>query len=459
MKKTTLLFMTFIILLIHVFTSYAEDLTFEDFIYMILPDGSVEIAQYTGSSEDVNIPEEIDNKSVTSIAGGAFTHNEIISQVVIPDSVISIGDHAFGECTALQSVTLSQNLQKIGELVFQGDVLLKSISLPASLLQIGMNPFDRCETLSEIQISDENNYYVTADGVLFDAHQTALISYPSGKQDTSYLIPETVTEIAYAAFSENHYIEEIILPDSVVKINGNPFCGCTSLAVIHISPLNHMFEIYENALFNVQELELIAYLWGSDSDSYSVPKIVRSIAQEAFYKHSELKSIDLPKTLITIKDAAFAESGLTEIKLPDQLVSLGNNTFSHCRDLESVTFPSGLTWIGKYVFYECESLISVKFPKSLSLIDEGAFYHCTALTELVFPESLRLVGDFAFLDCTSVRTIDFPRMLFSIGRGAFFGIEDVTVITEPGTLGEEWAQQNDIAVEHKNVEYLPADFA
>ena len=69
-----------------------------------------------------------------------------------------------------------------------------------------MNPFDRCEKLTEIIFSEENNYYAIENGVLFDKKETILLAYPGGKQDKSYEVPNSVTEIAYAAFSENNFI-------------------------------------------------------------------------------------------------------------------------------------------------------------------------------------------------------------------------------------------------------------
>ena len=449
-----------LILVSVLFTSYgcfADNLTYEDFTYTILADESVEISKYNGSDEEVTIPAMIEDRIVTSIGSAAFNHNETLSGVDIPETVLYIGDHAFSECTSLESVTLPDLLFYLGELVFQGCTQLENITLPSSLIHIGMNPFDRCEKLTEINFSEENNYYTVEDGVLFDKKETILLAYPGGKQDKSYEVPDSVTEIAFAAFSENNFIEEINLPDSVATINGNPFCGCLGLKSIHISPLNSFYEVYSDALFDIHNRELIAYLWNSEDESYTVPGGTRSVGQESFYKHKELKSINLPKTLISIKDAAFAESGLKEIDIPENVTGIGNNAFSSCKELESVIFPSGLSWIGNYAFFECPALSAAEFPETLVSIGEGAFLQCKGLTELVLPESLHFIGSYAFLECTGIKTIDFPSKLFSIGGGAFYGIEDLKVTAEPGSLGEEWAKQNNVPVEHKNVEYLPAD--
>lgn len=459
MKKSFILSIQLLLLFIVSFTCCAEELTFEDFTYTILADGTLEITKYTGDETVVFVPEQINDLDVTAISSGAFSQNGTITDVTLPDGIIKIGDHAFTECTSLKSVNLPEGLLSLGDLVFQGDILLDEIILPASLIHIGMNPFDRCDSLTEIQLSESNNYFTTDDGILFDRQKTILISYPAGKTDINYTFPEEITEIAFAAFSENKYLEEITIPENVAIINGNPFCGCTGLLTMDVSPLNHFYEVFDGALFNVQERELITYFWGTEDEHYTVPQGIISIAQEAFYRHPELKTIDLPNTLTTIKDAAFAESGLTKIKIPERVISLGNSTFSRCYDLESVTLPKNLNWIGNSTFSECTSLTSFTFPQDLNSIGEAAFFQCTGLTKLTFPKNLHFIDDYAFLGCAGITEIDFPAKLFSIGRAAFFGMENLKVIAEPGSLGEEWAVKNGIPVEHKNVNYLPADIA
>ena len=57
-----------------------------------------------------------------------------------------------------------------------------------------ITPFDRCDKLEEIAFSGENNYYSTEDGVLFDTAKNLLITYPTGKKDTTYTIPDWITE-------------------------------------------------------------------------------------------------------------------------------------------------------------------------------------------------------------------------------------------------------------------------
>ena len=455
MKSRLILFLIVFTFIVSVSASFAEDLIYEDYIYTILSDGTAEITGYSGEETDLAIPERVNEDiPVTSIGSSVFSHNEVLETVLIPEGVVSIGDHSFAECTALKSVSLPESLQWLGDLVFQGDITLSAITLPANLVRIGMNPFDRCDSLEALEISEDNIYYLTEEGVLFDRKAGALVSYPAGKTDTVYTIPEWVTEISAAAFSENQFVTEMTLHENISAIEGNPFCGCKALTAMSISPLNLDFEIRNNTLINRPKSELIAYLWNSENDSFSVPSGIKSIGNEAFYKHAELHQIKLPETLVYIGDAAFAESGLTSVKIPNSVVSIGTNAFSGCEALETVTLPSNLTRIERYAFSRCSSLKDIHFPKTVNSIGEGAFYNCVSLTELELPENLFVIGDYAFLACTGLTTVDFPEHLFSIGRGAFYGAENLTVTVAPGSLAEEWAIQSQVPFTHKNVTYI-----
>lgn len=75
--------------------------TYGDYEYDVLDNGTVEITGYNGSAEKVDIPAEIDGKSVTSIGDDAFKYSRLAS-ITIPDSVTSIGSCTFYFCTNLR---------------------------------------------------------------------------------------------------------------------------------------------------------------------------------------------------------------------------------------------------------------------------------------------------------------------------------------------------------------------
>ena len=79
-----------------------------------------------------------------------------------------------------------------------------------------------------------NRNYTSLDGVLFSKDKTELICYPAGKIDESYIIPNDVTTIGYAAFSSCASLENITIPASVISIGYGAFynfVGLTSIAI------------------------------------------------------------------------------------------------------------------------------------------------------------------------------------------------------------------------------------
>ena len=457
MKKLSVLF--FILLCTGLLWTgcFAEDMSSGDYSFTALPDDTVEITGYTGNETNLKIPSELDGLPVTSIASSVFSQNSDLVTVTIPESVISLGNGVFAECTSLREVILPDGLLSIGNLVFQGCTALEKAVLPASLVRIGWNPFDRCDKITAVELSGFDPFYTVEQGVLFDVQTNMLVSYPTGRQDHEYTIPEWVTEIGHAAFSENTKLLALSFSENLTILNGNPFCGCTGLQHIFISALNPVYTIKSGSLYNTRTNELVSYLWGSDNSSYRVPNGTVSLAREAFYRHTELTSVRLPNSLTKIDDAAFAESGLTSIEIPANVVSLGNSTFSNCASLKTVSLPSGLTWIGDSAFYACEALESITLPDSLTTIGVGAFMHCSSLTEIVLPENVRIIDDFAFALCEKLEKADFPSRIFVFGRGSFYGDEHLTASVFPGSLAQEWAEANNIKYTLKDINYITND--
>ena len=449
MKKTVLLILAVLTAAILSSGCFAEELSSGDYLYSILADGTAEILSYRGTEADISVPEAFEEIKVTSIGKQAFAYNTALQTVSIPEGVTALGDHAFGECTALTAASLPEGLVWMGDGVFQGCVLLEKINLPGSLIRIGWNPFDRCDVLDGLELPEENPFYSVQDGVLFDTKANMLVSYPGGLKDTAYTVPEWVGSIGMAAFSENSFLQEITLPDGMTELSGNPFCGCVSLSRVNISGQNPVFEVSDGALFNKQTRELTAYLWGTEVTAYRVPAGTASIAQEAFYKHPELNFVSLPESVRSIGTAAFAESGLVSIRIPEGVAYLGDSTFSGCRNLMTVSLPKNLASIGNSVFYECVHLVRIDLPSSLRSIGSAAFYLCQSLTSVRIPEGVSSIGNYAFAGCLNLTAVSLPKSLVSIGNGVFYADDKIFLTVPEGSFAEEWAKENGINTEQE----------
>ena len=99
------------------------------------------------------------------------------------------------------------------------------LSIPKSVKKIGFDVYPYCR-VSIIFVVDENPNYQSIDGVLYSKDGESLIRYPQGKVDSSFTVPDGVTDIYESAFEDCPHLKEVIIPDSVRFIGGNAFKGC-----------------------------------------------------------------------------------------------------------------------------------------------------------------------------------------------------------------------------------------
>ena len=126
---------------------------------------------------------------------------------------------------------------------------------------------------------------------------------------------------------------------------------------------------------------------------------VTSIGTKAFYKCSELTSVEIPSSVTSIGDSAFYDCyNMKSIEIPSGVISIGSGAFSHCEWLTDVTFEanSQLTSIGKW-----------------------AFCHSIRLKELVIPEEVTTIGDYVFQECGDLQTVTIPASVESVGSDIF----------------------------------------
>ena len=85
-------------------------------------------------------------------AHNLYLNGELVTDLVIPNSVTSIGDRAFYGCTGLTSVTIGNSVTNIGSLAFYDCSSLTSVTIPNSVTSIGDYAFDECSSLTAIYV-------------------------------------------------------------------------------------------------------------------------------------------------------------------------------------------------------------------------------------------------------------------------------------------------------------------
>ena len=314
-----------------------------DFSYGVFSDGTVVITRYIGSAEKVDIPAEIDGKRVTSIGSTAFWGCTSLTSITIPNSVKRIEYKAFGYCTNLTSISIPNSVTSIGDWAFVECANLKSVMISNSVTSIGDEVFTYCPSLEAINVDIDNKNYASVSGILFDKNKTKLVSYPAGRANEEYCIPNSVTSIGNSAFRKSINLIGITIPNSVIDIGYDAFGNCYSLK------------------------------------SIKIPDSVTSIGNSAFIYCTNLSTITIPDSVTSIGDNAFLDcTNLSRITIPDRVTSIGRQVFFGCKSLKSITIPNSVTSIGYRAFNSCESLTSITIPNSVMSIDAEAFWGCNS---------------------------------------------------------------------------------
>ena len=202
--------------------------TYGDFEYTLEDDYTCTITGYNGSAANVTIPSTIYGYKVSALSDTAFLSNKNIRSVIIPNGVLRIGALCFDSCTNLQEITIPDSVMHI---VRSGDAgsggflqfcdSLKEITLGSGL----ENFFDTYDlngshSFECIDISKNNKYYCSIDGVAFSKDKKKLLKYPPAKKDEIYTIPDTVSKLSMPmGFTLNENLKAVIIPKSVKEIS------------------------------------------------------------------------------------------------------------------------------------------------------------------------------------------------------------------------------------------------
>ncbi len=148
--------------------------------------------------------------------------------------------------------------------------------------------------------------------------------------------------------------------------------------------------------------------FGSDLQSISLPVSLEYIGDSAFEKCTRLSSIIIPDNVTTIRTYAFGDcDNLVNVILPSKLTAV-TTAFYGCDNLISVDMSNckALEELGS-AFQECIKLIYVIFPNNLVEIDANTFSGCKQLETITIPSNVKFIGWDVFRYCVNLTSIIF----------------------------------------------------
>lgn len=392
-------------------------LTCGDYQYMINESGDAVITKYTGSKITVSIPSTLDGYDVAEI-NGAFTENEKIECVIIPNSVKVIDNKAFMGCTSLKKAVFSKNLTEIGYFAFSKCSSLANVRFPVTLESLGEEAFSECTSITNIVITER--VYSIADDAFY-----ACTSLESVENQCPYL------ELGGNVFNGCEKLKSFELPGGMSEIPGGLFYGCASLTSIEIPD-------------GVRKVGSIAFEGCTNLSEVKFPDSLIELGRRSFADCTSLTSVSLDHILRLNEGAFMGCSGLTDVKLGDGIlnfvggqksvgVTLGRSVFRNCTGLETFDFGSNYKndFIVAFTFKGCSSLKSVKLPARVKGFGRGAFSGCSSLGNMEIPKSVTTLGDEVFEYCTSITEISVPLGVGSLGKYIFRGCTGLKKVNLP----------------------------
>lgn len=173
-----------------------------------------------------------------------------IESLKIGTGVTRIDEYVFNQMNNLSEITVdegnayyfSENAILYGnngtEIVWVNNKY-SELYIPENVSYIYSGALNACKYLSKIEVDENNSYYSSEDGVLFNKDKTELIRFPRNKfmynEETSeaiaYIIPNSVRIIREYAFYKSSF-ETVVLNNNVKEIGFMAFYDCEELTSI-----------------------------------------------------------------------------------------------------------------------------------------------------------------------------------------------------------------------------------
>jgi len=227
------------------------------------------------------------------------------------DNILSV-DYVINEDG---SVDMEKPIVAVRNYAITCNETLDFIFIGANVKKLEYNCFYYCTRLKAVFVDENNPYYTSVDGVLYNRDMTEIILHP-------------IRNAEYRAT----LAKGMKAPESE-------------------SDCEDFLEEYEKLFPDVDD---DVHEKVGKAAVYDIPDTVTDIAPFCFSYADKLKHINLPEGLKTIGQMSFFKcTSLEDIYLPDGLESIGPDGLSYCEKLEYIFVPASVTSIGHHAFFGC----------------------------------------------------------------------------------------------------------
>ena len=313
---------------------------------------------------------------------------------------------------------------------------------------------------------------VEIDGICYNLISKGNIAEVTGNPNRysgDVVIPETVTynDVNYnvTAIKEKAFancaLNSISIPNSITKIYPEAFSN-GSVSSVKIKDLAAWCNISIESYFKTNPLTIASHLFVNDEEIHDlvIPDGVKTIGNWQFYQFSGLTSVKIPSSVTSVGRECFAlcsslktveigdntsqeaatvlgqrafyhSDNIDSIFLGNNVAELGKEAFGYIKRVRNVVIPNSVKTMGTHVFCSCENLESVQLSENLKRIEWASFGSCYSLKSIIIPDGVEYLGESAFGYCTSLTEVKLPSNLKKIDWCVFENCTSLTSIEIP----------------------------
>ena len=356
------------------------------------------------------------------ILEGAFGKCAKLTQITLPQGITEIGASAFADCTALNKISIPEGVTLIGSGAFKNCKALKKPELPDSLVRIGSDAFSGCNSL-QYTTAYSNNATLSYFGSTKNPYMVLAGARNVG---TTVQIHQNTKIIGEEAMDALSSLQTLTLPDGVVSIGDWAFAECTALTSISLG--SSLQFIGRNAFYYCPNLQSVTIPDSVDCIDYGafqsctslaeiiIPEGVTQLRERAFMNCTSLNKVSVPNSLTHLDTYVFYGcTGLTGQYLgnaanPKLILHSVSNTST-----TKFTFDANTKFIDSYAFQGCTKLTELTLPEGILTIAGGAFAGCSGLQSVTIPNSVTMIGSGTFTGCGSLRSLTLPFVSGRLG--------------------------------------------
>ena len=348
-----------------------------------------------------------------------------ISEVVIPDSFSQIKQYAFRNCGSINTITI-----------------------PSTITQIGSYAFEYCNGITKVNISDVDAWSKIDFATPYSnpAHSNGKL-WKDGQQLSTVVLTNVVTSISKYAFYNCRGITNILIPSSVTSIGMEAFYSCYDITAVQTPSLQSWCAIsFANANANPLFYGKKLYNDGTLVVNLTIPNTITQIKDYTFYNLTSLEVLSL-NNVTSIGVSAFNGcTGLNMVNVPTTLTTIGNEAFANCKNSYGVYISDITAWCniafasatsnplfcGHNLFLNNIQQTSIELP-GISTIKKYSFAGCGA-SSIIFPDTITKIEEGAFNNCKNITILDLKNNLTTIEANAFSGDSALTTVNIPSSV-------------------------